>query len=268
MLRKRIIFTLLYSNGSFVLSRNFRLQKVGNIQWLENHYDFNKIAQFIDELVILNVSREDKGYLEFTEVVEKISNTCFIPVAAGGGIDSVNKAKELINHGADKVVINTHLTDNELMRDLSSIFGKQSIIGSIDVESYTDKSCVVVTGNGQDKSDMTFEDLVSRLNSLPIGEVYLNSITNDGTGIGLDFDLLNKIGSRIDLPLIFAGGVGNKIHLTEGLQNPHVNAVSTAHLFNFIGDALELSRIFAVDSGINLASWRTYEFIESIRYIS
>ena len=42
MLKKRVIFTLLYDSGSFMLSRNFRLQKVGDIQWLKKNYNFSK----------------------------------------------------------------------------------------------------------------------------------------------------------------------------------------------------------------------------------
>ena len=50
MLNKRIIFGLLYSNNYFHLSRNFRLQKVGDINWLQDNYAFNETCQYIDEL--------------------------------------------------------------------------------------------------------------------------------------------------------------------------------------------------------------------------
>ena len=56
-MKKRVMFTLLYEQGQFVLSRNFRLQIVGNLEWLKKNYDFSKIAFSIDELVILDVSR-------------------------------------------------------------------------------------------------------------------------------------------------------------------------------------------------------------------
>ena len=61
MLRKRIIFTLIYDDGYFCQSRNFRLQRVGNIHWLEKNYQFQKIAFSLDELVILNASRKEKN---------------------------------------------------------------------------------------------------------------------------------------------------------------------------------------------------------------
>ena len=65
MLKKRLIFTLLFSDGHFMLSRNFKLQKVGDLNWLNENYNFSKISFFIDELIILDVSRNFKDFDPF-----------------------------------------------------------------------------------------------------------------------------------------------------------------------------------------------------------
>ena len=80
MLKKRIIFTLLYQDGSFCLSRNFRLQKVGNLNWIKKNYDFSIIAKSIDELILLNVSREKSSIGNFCAAVEIFTKECFIPM--------------------------------------------------------------------------------------------------------------------------------------------------------------------------------------------
>ena len=41
MINKRIIFSLLYSNGYFFLSRNFRFKNC-DLNWLIKNYNFNK----------------------------------------------------------------------------------------------------------------------------------------------------------------------------------------------------------------------------------
>ena len=41
MIKKRLIFTLLYESGFFVQSRNFNLQKVGNSKWINDNYNFH-----------------------------------------------------------------------------------------------------------------------------------------------------------------------------------------------------------------------------------
>ena len=83
MLRKRIIFTLIYADGFFNQSRNFRLQKVGDINWLEKNYKLKEIAFSIDELIIINASREKKDIDLFSKELKRIVNSVFIPITAG-----------------------------------------------------------------------------------------------------------------------------------------------------------------------------------------
>ena len=129
MLKKRIIFTLLYDSGNFMLSRNFILQKVGNAEWLEKNYDFSKLSFYIDELIILDVSRKHKNQTEFFEILKSITKKSFVPVSAGGGIKSVQDAHSFLRSGADKVVINSAIFDQPvIVNEIAREFGKQSII--------------------------------------------------------------------------------------------------------------------------------------------
>ena len=99
MLRKRIIFTLIYSDGFFNQSRNFRLQKVGNIDWLEKHYKFQNLSFSLDELIVLNASRENKAIEQFSVVLNRLVDDVFIPIAAGGGIRTMQDAEILFANG-------------------------------------------------------------------------------------------------------------------------------------------------------------------------
>ena len=124
MLKKRIIFTLLYDQGTFVLSRNFRLQKVGDLRWLKENYDFSRVAFSIDELIILDVSRGDRDEEKFREHVGSLSEECFIPIAAGGGIRNVEQARQLLYSGADKIVVNSLLSnDEDVIQEIAFEFG-------------------------------------------------------------------------------------------------------------------------------------------------
>ena len=123
MLKKRVIFTLLYDSGYFMLSRNFRLQKVGNMQWLKKNYNFSHISFSIDELIILDVTRNERNEAAFYEHVRLLNDECFVPIAAGGGIREVEQARKLLHSGADKVVINTLLVeDSEIISEIASNF--------------------------------------------------------------------------------------------------------------------------------------------------
>jgi cyclase len=255
MLRKRIIFTLIYAEGFFNQSRNFRLQKVGNEIWLENNYKFSKIAHSIDELILIDATKSNKNITKFSETVSKIVENVFIPICAGGGIRSISDADILFNKGADKILLNTSLFNNpNLVNDLVKIYGSQSVVASIDYKKIDNKYLIYIN-DGTTQIKYNLKEYIQYVQSLGIGEIYLNSIDKDGTGFGYDHEVIQNIGSEIKIPLIIAGGAGNEFHLIDGLGINHVNAVATANLFNFIGNGLPNARKKMINMGMNIVNW-------------
>ena len=255
MKKKRIIFALLYANKSFHLSRNFRLQKVGDINWLKKNYDFSKILLAIDELIVMNVDRNNKDIKEFSNCIKSLSANCFIPITAGGGIKNTNEAKLLLRSGADKILLNTSAFNNrKLISELARIFGSQSIIIAVDTKLVDDKY-VVFFNNGSLKSSYTLKKYLNDICKSEAGEIYLNSMDRDGTGQGLDFKIL-KCFNSLSKPLIFSGGVGKKEHFEEGLKNKKIDAISSANLLNFVGDGLIQARDYLLKKKIDIPSWK------------
>ncbi|SDM88056.1 cyclase [Daejeonella rubra] len=255
MLRKRIIFTLIYSQGFFNQSRNFRLQKVGKLNWLEKNYKFQKIAFSLDELIVLNASKGEKNLEEFASEISKLVNDVFIPIAAGGGIRTLQDAELLFKSGADKIVLNSALkNDPDLIQELVKKYGAQSVVASIDYKNNNGINEVYIN-DGNLKIDETLNEYIAYVESLDIGEIYLNSIDQDGTGFGYDFETIKSVGNNIHVPLIIAGGAGNESHLLEGLKLKGVSAVATANLFNFVGDGLLIARRKIISSKENVANW-------------
>ncbi len=236
-------------------SRNFRLQKVGNLNWLEKNYGFQKIAFSLDELIVINASRTNKSIAEFSSMITALVNNVFIPVTAGGGIRSVQDAQILFNSGADKILVNSALNDDtQLVKDLVLKYGSQSIVASVDYKKVNNESIVYIH-DGSDIITHNLEEYIAHIESLDIGEIYLNSIDKDGTGFGYDFEEIKKVSGLINKPLIISGGAGNENHLMEGLNMQGVSAVATANLFNFIGNGLPNAREKILKSGQNLANW-------------
>lgn len=255
MLRKRIIFSLIYADGFFNQSRNFRLQKVGNEKWLENNYHFSKIAHSLDELILIDATKSNKNINKFSETISKIVENVFIPICAGGGIRNISDAELLFNSGADKILLNSCLYENpKFVQDLVKIYGSQSIVASIDYKIKLNNTNIFIN-NGSTEINMSLKSYIEHVQSLGVGEIYLNSIDKDGTGFGYDFDTINNIIDCIKIPLIIAGGAGNESHLLEGLKVEKINAVATANLFNFIGDGLINARNIILKNGENIAKW-------------
>lgn len=256
MLRQRIIFSLIYNRGYFTQSRNFRLQKVGDINWLEKNYRFQNISLSLDELVILDASKDGKNIKEFAGMVRRLVEDVFIPVAAGGGIKDVDDAKLLFNSGADKIVVNSLLYENpDSVKEISRVFGAQSIVASIDYRVLRGRREVSVN-NGSKVIEIELNEYLAQVQSLGIGEIYLNSIDRDGTGFGYDLETIRGLIDSIQVPLIIAGGAGNGSHLAEGLAVRNVSGVATANLFNFIGDGLPKARAGLIKAGKNVAEWK------------
>jgi cyclase len=263
MLKKRVIFALLYNNGNFMLSRNFRLQKVGNLNWLRNNYNFSQIAFSIDELIVLDVTRGERDSDRFCEHVKALTENCFIPITAGGGIRSGDDAVKLLRSGADKVIVNSVVLENPgVLSDISRKFGRQCIVVSVDVKM-VENTATVWMDNGALKAEVDLQEWFEINRRLPFGELYLNSMDRDGTGQGYLLSLLEYLPESFAVPVIIAGGAGNFRHLAEGLKDDRVDAVATAHLFNFVGNGLKEARSKLLDEGFLLARWeKGFEFIQ------
>jgi cyclase len=256
VLKKRLVFTLLYDSGHFMLSRNFRLQRVGDIKWLQQNYNFAHIAYHIDELIVLDVSRKARDPARFFETLQEVAAGCFVPIAAGGGVLDVAHARALLRSGADKVVVNSALfRAPDLVAELAQDFGQQCVVGSVDVRRDGAGRVWCWLANGQTRHDEPLESVWPKLLSQPVGEFYFNSIDQDGTGQGYDIALLDQLPAHMPVPLILAGGVGNASHLAQGLRDARVDAIATANLFNFVGDGLARARAQLRTQGFSLASW-------------
>ena len=235
-----------------MLSRNFRLQKIGDLKWLETNYGFSEVGYSIDELIVLDVSRTPRDRQAFCETLKALTFDCFAPIAAGGAVNSVKEAHDLLRSGADKVVVNTALhTNPDLISKLATEFGRQCIVASLDCK-YLDNTYRLVTNNGSETIDLELPQFLAEISSLPVGEIYLNSVDRDGTGNGYDFKLLECLPKSIEVPVILAGGVGNSKHLAEGLSDQRVDAVATANLLNFMGNGLALARAELIENNFDL----------------
>ena len=136
MLKQRIIFILLYNDGFFCQSRNFNLQKVGDVDWLLYNYNFDNISYFIDEIIIVDISREKKNKTKFLKNINKLIKKCFIPVTLGGGIKIFEHAEELLSSGADKILLSTSIFENNSIIDkISDNYGQQSIVINLEAPS-------------------------------------------------------------------------------------------------------------------------------------
>jgi cyclase len=246
MLKKRIIFSLLYKDGMFCLSRNFRLQEIGDIEWLMKSYSFEEISGSIDELIILNVGSKENSKERFFSNIDRIIKNFFVPITIGGNVRSLNDAREYFLAGADKISLNTLYIENEMIAtEISRVYGSQAVVASIDYKKISTDSGNIyrIYENESERLEIDLLHQIKKVQELGCGELLIRSIANDGTGNGLDLELLSYIpNDLLTVPLIFAGGIGKSEHMETGLSNFGIDAVCTANLLNFINQGLVRAR--------------------------
>ena len=256
-LLKRIIFCLYYKEGFFYLSRNFRLQRVGDVYWLIKNFGFGKTTSYIDEIIIVLVKKNptEKDFNSFFTDVSELRKKLFIPITLGGGIRDVKIVKRFFDNGADKILINTlAFKNNEVIEKIASFYGSQAICIMIDHKKINNEinlySCC-----GTKLEAISLQEHLENINHLSCGEIILNSIDNDGNAAGIDLTILNDIGTAIDKPILIMGGAGKPEHLSSALSSKRISGVITANLFNFLGEGLKLARNFALKQNIRLAEF-------------
>ena len=255
LLKKRILFVLHYNQEKYMLSRNFSLQEVGDIDWIKKNYNFESISSAVDELVVLNVERENKNMKTFAKNLSILTQRCFIPVAAGGGIRNIKDAKLILNSGADKLVVNSILFEDKLLvKSLIKKYGSQCIVASIDYKEVQHKRIVFIK-NGTISTNIELKDAIKNCLDLNVGEILLNSIEQDGTGMGYDLETLREVVTLSTVPIIAAGGAGKYSHFKEAMEVSKVTAVSTANLFYFMSDGIKDARQKLIEENIDLAKW-------------
>jgi cyclase len=252
VIKHRLIFVLYYKNGFFYQSRNFKLQLVGDINWLFNNYGFNNIYMGIDELIFINLSNGNDDIIlkDFHVLRSNLS----IPITIAGGITNIGNVDDyFIKFGADKVSINSSVWNNTInLNSISKIYGQQSVTVSLDVKKVNNE-LHIFNWKKQTTKHVNLDQLIETLNKLSCGEVFINDVTRDGTGFGIDSEIATYFNQNLSKPLIYSGGIGTKSHILEYFVNFHFNTLATGNLFNFLGNQLIDARIKCLAKGVNLS---------------
>ena len=230
MLKNRIIPCLDVKNGRVVKGINFvDLQDAGDpVEQAKIYSDGGA-----DEICFLDITASNENRDTIYEVVKETSKKCFVPLTVGGGVRSVDDINKLLNFGADKVSINTAaVQDSNVVLESSKKFGSQCIVVAIDAKKNGDKWDVYTHG-GRNNSKLDALEFAKKMEDNGAGELLVTSMDRDGTQIGYDINLMKKISSMVNIPLIASGGVGNLDHLVEGIKEGKASAVLAASIFHY-----------------------------------
>ena len=230
MLKNRIIPCLDVKNGRVVKGINFvDLKDAGDpVEQAKIYSDSGA-----DEICFLDITASNENRDTIYEVVEKTSKKCFVPLTVGGGVRSIEDINKLLNCGADKVSINTAAVQNpKVVLESSKKFGSQCIVVAIDAKK-NGKNWEIFTHGGRNSTGIDAIVYAKKMEECGAGELLVTSMDRDGTQVGYDIELMSKISSKVNIPVIASGGVGNLDHLVEGIKLGKASAVLAASIFHY-----------------------------------
>lgn len=232
MFRPRVIPILLLKGKGLVKSKKFK-----DYRYIGDPINAVKIFNDLraDELVFLDIMATKENRHISIEFVKNIGEEADMPFAVGGGINSVKSIKEIINAGAEKVIINTYATQNpNFIKEASEKFGSSTIVVSIDVKKkFLGKKQVYSTGGSKSTGldPISFAKLMEEKGA---GEIIINSIDKDGMMTGYDLELIEKVSKVVSIPVVAAGGAGSIDDLKSAIDS-YASAAAAGSLFVYHG---------------------------------
>ena len=213
MVRKRIIPCLLLQNESLV--KTIRFKKPSYIGDAVNTVRiFNELE--VDELILLDITATTSKSEPNFDLLKDIASECFMPLAYGGGIKTLEQAKKIIKIGYEKVIINSAAySSNNLITQIANELGNQCVIGSLDVKKTFLGNYFVYSNSGNQKEKINPFQWAKEIESLGAGEIMITSITQEGTWNGFDLELIEKIKKQVNVPIIAHGGAGSSKDIEE-----------------------------------------------------
>ena len=204
----------------------------------------------MDEIVLLNVTRDPASRDQFADVVRRISRCCFVPLTVGGWITEPDYAKRLLRSGADKLALNTAFADDpDLVQLLSRRFGAQCIVASIDVRRDAVGNPLVTVDRGQRSTQVDPVSWARRAEALGAGEILFNSVNHDGARRGYDLATLGAISHTVSVPVIAFGGVFSWKHLVEGIE-AGADAVAAANILHYTEQSTKKAKSYLAEAGV------------------
>jgi cyclase len=246
MLTKRIIILLTYKNGILFRTKNFCPDYRYTDEFISN--------TLVDEIVIVDISDDlsSTNRIKFYQVISKIAKNCFVPITAGGKITNIVDVKNLQNHGADKIIINSAIYKNsKLIDEIVDKYGSQFVIGGLDVKKSNNQYYHYID-NGKKKININIKEYLTNYKKLGVGEILINSIDQDGSLTGFDIEICKFIKDNCDKPILASGGCGNWQQARDVILASNIDGICITNIFHFTEKSICSLKKFLKNNSINV----------------
>jgi imidazole glycerol-phosphate synthase subunit HisF len=224
MALKRIIPCLLYDGSGLVKTVRFK-----NPSYVGDPINAIKIynEKEVDELILIDINASKQKRKPNFDKIADMASEAFMPFAYGGGVKTYDDFATLYKLGVEKVIVNSLLQEDvNTIKKVISHFGSQAVVACLDFKKalFGGKKPHSYIGNRINMNIVEYADYLA--NEVGIGEIMLNSVDNEGTWEGYDYEVTEQVVKRISVPVIASGGCGNTEHLKTVLYKLNANAAA------------------------------------------
>jgi len=233
LFRPRIIPVLLLYNLGLVKSVKFK-----NYRYIGDPINAVKIFndKKADELVFFDINASKENRLISLDFVKKVGDEANMPFAVGGGIKTIKDIRDILENGAEKIIINTKALENpEFIKEASDAFGSSTIVVCLDVKKNIFGSYQLVCRNAEKKTKEDFIKFAQRIEEYGAGEIIVQSVDRDGTYLGFDIGIIKKISEAVSVPVVALGGARNYNDFNIAVKKGLASAVAAGSLFVYHG---------------------------------
>ncbi len=197
-----------------------------------------------DEIVIYDIAASAQGRTIDYAWLAQVARQLDVPLCVAGGIRTIEQAIACLEHGADKVSINSPaLARPDFINELAEIAGSQCVVVGVDSRTLDDEwTTYQFTGDAATirKTSRKTMDWIVEAQERGAGEIVLNCMDRDGTRDGYDIEQLVAARARLSIPLVASGGAGKADHFADVFERADVSGALAASIFHFrkvgIGD--------------------------------
>ena len=193
-------------------------------------------ANGADELMFVDVVASLYQRNSLHEIIKKTAKKIFVPLTVSGGVRTIDDIKNVLRAGADKVSLNTAAINNpELIKKASREFGSSTIVITIEAIKQPGKEDIyyAYTDNGREHTGLEVSEWAAKVEELGAGEIVITSVDNEGTGLGFDLQLTEKISQLVNIPIVAHGGCGKISDISSAAKKTKVNAVALSSILHY-----------------------------------
>ena len=189
----------------------------------------------VDEAALLDIrASQNKTGIDLALISDVVSEA-FMPVAYGGGIESVEQMRVLFACGVEKVVISAAAAlDDVLVKEAVDSFGSQSVVVCLDFcKNRFATGYKLRTANGYRRIKSVGSE-IKRVSDAGAGEILVSSVRADGTLAGIDEGLLAEAQQPKNIPLVYVGGTSSEQDILR-VADSGFSGIGVGALFVFKG---------------------------------